>query len=116
MNKAFDTVNIHKLIHINIPNTITKFIINYIKGLQHIDFRLTYSSQNTQLLTYTDITIIVIRTCTHFTLDSAEYILLNLQINSSILDMHIHPKILVSSSIVYLTLTFNMYDKTLILP
>ena len=36
MNKAFDTVNIHKLIHkltlTNIPNIIIKFIANYIKG------------------------------------------------------------------------------------
>jgi Reverse transcriptase (RNA-dependent DNA polymerase) len=36
MRKAFDTVTIHTLIHkihhTNIPNTITKFIANYIKG------------------------------------------------------------------------------------
>ena len=38
MSKAFDTVNIQKLIHkltrTNIPNIITKFIANYIKGRQ----------------------------------------------------------------------------------
>ena len=38
MSKAFDTVNIHKLIHkltlTNIPNIIIKFIANYIKGQQ----------------------------------------------------------------------------------
>ena len=38
MSKAFDTVNIHtliqKLISSNIPNLITKFIANYIKGRQ----------------------------------------------------------------------------------
>jgi len=36
MSKAFDTVNIHKLIHkihnTDIPHTITKYIANYIKG------------------------------------------------------------------------------------
>ena len=36
MSKAFDTVNIHKLIHkltlTNTPNIIIKFIANYIKG------------------------------------------------------------------------------------
>ena len=36
MSKAFDTVNIHILIHklqqTNIPNLIKKFVANYIKG------------------------------------------------------------------------------------
>ena len=36
MSKAFDTINIHtlirKLLHIKIPDTIIKFIANYIKG------------------------------------------------------------------------------------
>ena len=32
MSKAFDTVNINKLIHTNISNIIVKFIANYIKG------------------------------------------------------------------------------------
>ena len=35
MSKAFDTVNIHKLInkfkHTNLSNTVAKFIANYIK-------------------------------------------------------------------------------------
>ena len=38
MSKAFDTVNIHTLIHklaqTNIPTTVTKFLANYIKGRQ----------------------------------------------------------------------------------
>ena len=38
VSKAFDTVNIHKLIHkltlTNIPNIIITFIANYIKGQQ----------------------------------------------------------------------------------
>ena len=34
MSKAFDIVNIHKLTLTNIPNTIIKFIANYIKGRQ----------------------------------------------------------------------------------
>ena len=38
MSKAFDTINIYRLIHkltqTNIPNIIIKFIANYIKGQQ----------------------------------------------------------------------------------
>ena len=51
LSKTFDIVNIHKLIyeliHTNIPNTITKFIANYIKGckLAYTTFRNTTSTQ-----------------------------------------------------------------------
>ena len=49
MSKAFDTVHLHKLIdkitHTNIPNTITKFISNYIKGrTQYTKYNDTISS------------------------------------------------------------------------
>ena len=50
MSKAFDTVNIHtlitKLTRTNIPNTITKFIANYIKGRKaYTTYRNTSSTQ-----------------------------------------------------------------------
>ena len=49
MSKAFDTVNLHTLIHklhnTSIPNTIIKFIANYIKGRsQKTLYNNTYSS------------------------------------------------------------------------
>jgi hypothetical protein len=50
MSKAFDTVNIHKLIHklhqTNTPNTIIKFTANYIKGRQAFT---TYQNCNSKL-------------------------------------------------------------------
>ena len=50
MSKAFDTININtlidKLTQIRIPNTITKFIANYIKGRKaYTTFRNTTSTQ-----------------------------------------------------------------------
>ena len=50
MSKAFDTVNIHKLIHklhhTDTPNTIIKFTANYIKGRQAFT---TYQNCNSKL-------------------------------------------------------------------
>ena len=47
MSKAFDTINIHtlirKLLHSNIPDTIIKFIANYIKGRKaYTTYRITH--------------------------------------------------------------------------
>ena len=79
MCKTFGTLNIHKLILANIPNTITKFITNYIKKIQslHNSIQKCHSTRNcyfihtyiytsdmptllehTQLITYIAITAI----------------------------------------------------------
>ena len=51
MSKAFDTVHLHKfinkLISTNIPNTITKYIANYIKGRSYTTHNLHNSKQRT---------------------------------------------------------------------
>ena len=45
MSKALDTVNIHKLIYSNIPNTSIKLIANYIKCKDFQTFRNTTSTR-----------------------------------------------------------------------
>ena len=55
MSKAFDTINIHKIIrkllHINIPGTIIRFIANYIKGRKAYTTYRNHTSSQRQLKT-----------------------------------------------------------------
>src|SRR5678815_4310479 len=55
MSKAFDTVNIHKLINkihnINIPQNIQKFIANYLKGRKAYTLYNNSKSRQRQLKT-----------------------------------------------------------------
>ena len=91
MSKAFDTVNIHKLIdkliHTNVLNNISKFIANYIKGrkafwdttsTQHKEaffhpYSSTYKHQTYLLLPNNLILNLDKTTCILFTLDPAEH-------------------------------------------
>ena len=53
MTKAFDTVNIHQLIHkihnIHIPTTIIKFLVNYLKGRQQHTSYNNHTSKHTNI-------------------------------------------------------------------
>ena len=55
MSKAFDTINIHtlirKLLQTNIPDTIIKFIANYIKGRKAYTPYINYTSKQRQFIT-----------------------------------------------------------------
>ena len=55
MSKAFDTINIHtlirKLLQINIPSTIIKFIANYIQGCKSYTTYINHISKQRQFKT-----------------------------------------------------------------
>ena len=55
MSKAFGTINIHKLIRnllqTNIPGTIIKFIVNYIKGSKAYTTYINHTSSQRQFKT-----------------------------------------------------------------
>ena len=55
MSKAFDTINIHtlirKLLQTNIPDTIIKFIANYIKGRKAYPTYINHTSRQCQFKT-----------------------------------------------------------------
>ena len=51
MSKAFDTINIRKLLQTNIPGTIIKFIANYIKGHKAYTTYINHTSKQRQFRT-----------------------------------------------------------------